>query len=75
MRPFWDMLETELARMRAIQDANPRSLASERTTRMAALLASELEGLGDVGSDSGDETVGLRLPWGLRVRPPLPPGW
>jgi arylsulfatase A-like enzyme len=74
-QPFWDLLEAELARMRAIQEASPRSLASERTTRMAELLASELKGLGYVGPESSDESVGLRVPWGLRVRPPLAPPW
>jgi arylsulfatase A-like enzyme len=71
LRDAWNLLEAELAGMRKIHAASDHAPASKRTTNMAKLLESELRGLGYVGAESsGEESVGLLVPWGLGVRPP-----
>ena len=66
----WDQLEAELERMRAVHGRTAHQAASERTTDMAALVAVELEGLGYMQGEAGDEVEpGKIAPWGLGVRP------
>ena len=66
----WDLLEGELARMRAIHAATDHQPDRERTTNMARLMASELEQLGYTGTDESQLSPSHLTPWGLGMRPP-----
>jgi len=67
----WDLLEAELARMRAIHAASEHQPDHERATNMARLLGNELRQLGYTGTDENEPSPGHISPWGLGVRPPL----
>ena len=70
VRESWDLLETELGRMRSLRATLGNQPLSERTTDMAKLLSSELKGLGYIGEDEeGDRSPTGLIPWGLGVRP------
>jgi arylsulfatase A-like enzyme len=67
----WDLLEGELAKMRAIHESSDHEPDHERTTNMARLLGDELRQLGYTATDENEPSPGHISPWGLGVRPPL----
>ncbi len=71
VRGAWDLLEAELARMRAIHEATDHQPAHERETHMTRLLGNELRQLGYTSTDENEPSPGHIAPWGLGVRPPL----
>ena len=73
VRAAYDRLESEYAQLNTFYDRLPHAADEARSTVGQKWFSSQLEMLGYLDGDEGDdEGFSLTLPWGLRPLPPIP---